>query len=540
SHNNPVDIIGDADATRYVKTVEALARNPEGDGLLAIMAPQGVGSPTEIAEALRPYAKLGNGRPILASWMGGVETAEGERILTRAGIPNFPFPDAAARAFHYMWRYSYNLRGLYETPAAAEEAGVGVDRERVAAIIAAAHEDGRSILSETETKELLASYGIEVTAMRIAGDEDTAVRAAEEIGWPVALKLHSHTVAHKAEAGGVKLGVADGASVRAAFRSIREAAGDDFHGVSVQEMIRADGYELILGSSVDAQFGPVLLFGAGGRLVEILDDRALALPPLNTTLARRMMEQTRIYRALTESVDMRALERLLVRFSQLVVEQPLIREIEMNPLLAGGDRLIALDARAVLQPPGTDPLSIPRPAIRPYPVQYVSGATLRDGSSITVRPIRPEDEPMMVAFHHTLSERSVYMRYFHWMKVDQRTAHERLTRMCFIDYDRQIALVAEHTEGMRSEILGVGRLVRSQEPGCAEVAVVISDDAHGRGLGTLLSQRLIEVARQEGIRRLNASVLYENHAMLKILRKLGFDLGSGTDAETVEARLLLV
>src|SRR5579884_3038018 len=264
SHNNPVDIIGDADGTRYVNTIEALAQNPDGDGLLVIMAPQGVGSPTEIAEALRPYAKNSR-RPVLASWMGAVETAEGERILTRAGIPNFPFPDAAARAFHYMWRYSYNLRGLYETPAIAEEPGAAVDRTSAAALIAAARNAARSVLSETESKQLLAAYGIPVVAARIAEDEEAAVRAAEELGWPVALKLHSHDLTHKAEAGGVKLGLGDPACVRSAFRAVRESAEKlqpgAFLGVAVQPMVLQEGFELILGSTVDAQFGPVLLFG---------------------------------------------------------------------------------------------------------------------------------------------------------------------------------------------------------------------------------------------------------------------------------------
>ncbi len=551
SHNNPVDIIGDATPDRFVRAIEILSKNPDGDGLLVMTAPQGMSDLTGISEALRPYAHLNN-RPILASWMGGAAAAQGESILNSAGIPTFPFPDTAVQAFLYMWKYSYNLRGLYETPVLADKPGAEIDRARTAAILHHVRSSGRTVLTEAESKELLKAYQIPVAETKVAATVEEAVRAARQIGYPVVLKLNSESITHKTDVGGVQLDLRHEQAVRSAFEAIRadvesKAGPGHFDGVTVQPMIRETGYELILGSSVDEQFGPVLLFGAGGQLVEVFNDHALALPPLNTTLARRLMEQTRIYSALQgirgrAPVDLAALELLLVRFSQLVVEQPEIREIDINPLLAGADCLVALDARIAVWPREVDPADIPRPSIRPYPDQYAIASRLNDGTPVVIRPIRPEDEPMMVEFHRTLSERSVYMRYFHWMKLDQRTTHERLTRMCFIDYDRQMALVAERTPakpGSERQILGVGRLVRSPLANEAELAVIISDAWHGRGLGTQLLEGVIRFARDERISRLNASVLYENRPMLRILEKLGFQLNPTTDPETLEASLSL-
>src|ERR671910_119462 len=328
SHNNPVDVLGDADPERYARTLETAAGDPESDGLLVILTPQDMTDPTATAERLAPYAQSTR-KPVLASWMGGPALAAGDSILNGAGIPTF--------------------------------------------------------------------------------------------GYPVVLKLDSETITHKTDVGGVRLNLQSADEVRRAYEDMESSITDnfspgDFNGAAVQEMVSLDGYELIVGSSLDPQFGPVLLFGSGGSLVEVYRDRALALPPLTTTLARRMMERTRIFEALggvrgRAPVDVGSLERLLVRTSQLVVEQPWIRELDINPLLASPERLIALDARIVLHDPDTKEEDLPRTAIRPYPKQYVSHEELRNGTPVTIRPIRPEDEPLMVRFHETLSEESVYMRY---------------------------------------------------------------------------------------------------------------------------------
>jgi acetyltransferase len=370
------------------------------------------------------------------------------------------------------------------------------------------------------------------------------------------LKLLSETITHKTDVGGVQLNLTDAEAVKWAYHAIatavRETVGAaHFQGVTVQPMIRRDGgYELILGSTIDQQFGPILLFGAGGQLVEVLRDRAIALPPLNTTLARRLMEQTQIYTALQgvrgrPPVDLLALEQLLVRFSQLVVEQPWIKEIDINPLLVlpGEDQerssIQALDARIILHDLATSAAQLPKLTIRPYPTQYMTSCTLLDGTQMTIRPIRPEDEPLAVQFHHSLSEESVYFRYFHLMKLSQRIAHERLMRLCFIDYDREMALVVDrkNPDTGNHEILGVGRLSKLHGENVAEFSLMISDAFQRQGLGTELLQRLVQVGRDESLQRITAQILPENMAMQRVCEKVGFQLQR--DADLVQAEINL-
>ncbi|HEY6270369.1 MAG TPA: bifunctional acetate--CoA ligase family protein/GNAT family N-acetyltransferase [Terriglobales bacterium] len=550
SHQNPVDVLGDADSSRYSKAVQVVSQDSNNDGLLVILAPQAMTDPTQTAEALKGLDRL-DGKPLLASWMGGATVAAGESILASAAVPNFPYPDTAVRIFENMWRYSYNLRGLYETPALVPSSSLEAPgRHQAREMTQAAREAGRTLLTEFESKQLLAAYGIPVVETRVAQDADQAVKTANEVGFPAAVKLHSKTITHKTDVGGVRLDLPNERAVRDAFRAIQSSVGakvgpEHFLGVTVQPMIKREGYELILGSSIDTQFGPVLLFGAGGQLVELYQDRALGLPPLNTTLARRMMEQTLIYKALQgvrgrEPVDLGELERVLVRFSQLVIEQRQIREIDINPLLASADGLLALDARVVLHPSEVTDDQLPRPVIRPYPVQYTSAIKMNDGTSFTVRPIRPEDEPLMVKFHQALSDRSVYMRYFRAMRLDHRIAHERLTRICFIDYDREMALVADCGKPGSGghEIAAVARLSRLHGSSEAEFAIVVSDKFQRRGLGSAMLRKLIELARAEGLSRIGAEILAENIDMLRLCRKLKFQVrhfpGEITAAATLD------
>jgi acetyltransferase len=532
SRNNPVDVLGDASPERFAKAIEIVVKDPNSDGLLVILAPQDITDPSRAAEALVPHAQVG--QPVLASWMGGAGVSAGVSILNRAGIPTFPYPDTAVRAFYNMWRYSYNLRGLYETPLRSSEGAI--DRVAADKAIDAARISGRTLLNEVESKQLLAAYGMPTVPTLIATSEDEAVRVAEQIGYPVVLKLLSATITHKSDVGGVHLNLPGPDAVRRAYRQIesrvRELAGaGHFDGVTVQPMVRADGYEVILGSSVDPQFGPVLLFGAGGQLVEVFKDRALALPPLNTTLALRLMEQTRIFAAFKgvrgrKPIDLSALEQVLVNFSQLVVEQPGIKEIDVNPLLISAEQILALDARVVLHGPDVAPDDWPKPAIRPYPVQYVSTWRLKNGVEVTLRPIRPDDEPLLAKFHETLSEYSVYLRYLHAMKLSQRVAHERLARLCFIDYAREIAIVAEHCKPQSNEhaIIAVARLMKLHHTNDAEFAIVISDEYHRAGLGTELLLRLLQVGRDENMQRIIAHIHPENTGMQKVCEKLGFKL----------------
>jgi acetyltransferase len=548
SHNNPVDIIGDASPERYAKALEIAAKDSGSDGMLVILTPQAMTDPTRIAEQLKPLAKQ-EGKPLLASWMGGVDVAAGEEILNRANIPTFPYPDTAARVFNYMWQYADNLKALYETPAMPEDSVAWTpDRKLVESVIAKSRAEGRTILTEFESKQVLAAYGIPVAKTIIAESRAVAVKAADEIGYPVVLKLYSETITHKTDVGGVQLNLGAAEAVASAFDAIQSSVSakvgaQHFQGVTVQPMIKLrDAYELIIGSSLDPQFGPVLLFGTGGQLVEVFKDRALGLPPLNSTLARRMMEQTKIYKALKgvrgrKPVDLVALEVLMVRFSALVAEQRWIKEIDINPLLASPDGLIALDARVVVHGPDVALDQVPRTAIRPYPTRYVAPWTMKDGTEVVIRPIRPEDEPALVHFHETLSERTVYLRYFHLMNLEQRIQHERLTRICFIDYDREMALVAErrNPETGESEILGVGRAMKIHGTSEAEVAVVISDQWQGRGLGKELLARLLIVGADEKLTKLTADILPDNRGIMRICEKLGFTLKHSLDDDVVRA-----
>jgi acetyltransferase len=536
SHANPVDILGDAEPSRYAKSLEIAAKDPNIDGMLVIMTPQGMTNPTKIAEELKPYAHS-LGKPVLASWMGGGSVEAGEDILNEAGLPSFYYPDTAVRAFNYMWKYADNLKGLYETPS-LQSGDRGPDRDAARKIIGAVHATDRTILTEYESKKLLEAYGIPTTKTEIATTVDEAVAWAEKIGYPVVLKLYSLTITHKTDVGGVVLNLRDANAVREAFTNIQKAVAEKvgaehFQGVTVQPMAKLDGYELILGASLDPQFGPVLLFGTGGQLVEVFKDKSLALPPLNSTLARRMMETTKIYEALKgvrgrKSVDMAALQNLLVRFSELVVENPRIKEIDINPLLASPDRLLALDARVVLHEAGVPDDHLPQSAIRPYPEQYVGRWTTSDGGEVMIRPIRPEDEPKLVEFHKELSERSVYLRYFQPLKLSQRTTHERLTRICFIDYNREMALVVERkTENGETEIVAVGRMSKLHGLPEAELAALVRDGYQGKGLGGELYRRLLEIARHEKLAKVHSNMLRENIEMKAICNSLGFTLSDG-------------
>jgi acetyltransferase len=554
SHSNPIDILGDADPDRYRQTLDIAVKDPHSDGLLVILTPQAMTDPTETAEKLKKCAQEAD-KPVLASWMGGAEVTNGETILNRASIATYRYPDAAARLFNFMWKYSYNLRGIYETPALLPESEFGKsDRSQADAIINVAKAAGRTILTELESKQILSAYGIPIVESRTAQTIEEAIAQAEDLGYPVVMKLVSKTITHKTDVGGVKLNLQSPDAVRRAYEdilaSVTEKVGaEHFQGVTVQPMVNlSQGYELIVGSSLDLQFGPVILFGSGGQLVEVFKDSAIALPPLNTTLARRLMEQTKIYKALQgvrgrQSADLDELEMLLVRFSQLVLEQRWIKEIDINPLLVSEASsrypLLALDARIALHPPDTDPADIPKPAIRPYPSQYVIPWQLKDGTSVTLRPIRPEDEPLLVKFHRTLSEESVYFRYFHLMTLSHRIAHERLTRICFVDYDRDMAMVVDRKDETtgQHEVLAAGRLSKLHGRNEAEFAMLVSDAYQKQGIGTKLLEQLVQAGRDEGLDSITAEILHENRAMQRVCEKVGFTLHRTPDFIKATIRL---
>lgn len=553
SHGNPVDVLGDANPERYARAFEIMARDPNADGLLVILTPQSMTRPTEVAERIRDLAHDLK-KPVLACWMGGSQINNGMRILNAAGIPTYPYPDKAARLFRLMAQYRRNLEGLYETPVAFD-AGRAVTRTHAASLIQGVREDGRFLLTEAESKEVLTAYGIPVVVTQVALSAEDAVATADTLGYPAVLKLHSNSITHKSDVGGVRLNLHDATAVRDAFTAIRASVEQGpglahFGGVTVQPMIDRDaGIELILGGSPDPQFGPVVLFGSGGTAVEVFRDSAIALPPLTSTLAQRLVDRTRVSEVLAgtrgrSSVDAVALQQLMIRFAQLLVDHPEIREIDINPLLAfpsgqGPHDLLALDARIVLYRDAAMMAGAAPPAIRPYPNQYASPHYLGDGREVLVRPIRPEDEPLLVAFHESLSEESVYLRYFSLLKLSQRVAHDRLTRICFADYNQEMALVAEYRDRdtLARSILGVARLSRIRGTRDAEFSMLIRDADQRQGLGSELLQRLVHVAQREGITRIVAEILPENTGMRRICRSLGFTLSE--ENGIIEAELVI-
>lgn len=550
SHSNPVDILGDASPETYMKTLDIVSKDPGTDGILVILSPQDMTDALGTAESLMPYGSL-KSKPLLASWMGGATVRKGIEILNQAHIPTFEYPDDAARAFSAMWRYNHELRSLYETPKKTQSSQMASQPQKeVHLLLEKIRQSGRVLLDEFEAKQVLSLYGIPIVETLIAKTAAEAVACADQLKYPLVLKLYSQTITHKSDVGGVKLNLRNENDVIQAFNDIQASVSSlvgaqHFQGVTVQRMIhRGEGYELIVGSSIDEQFGPVILFGTGGQLVEVFKDRALALPPLNANLASILIQKTKIYDALQgvrgrQSVDIHALEGLLVRFSQLIVENRWIKECDINPLLISSDEMIALDARIVLHDVDLPEEKLPELAIRPYPSEYMASCNLKNGTALTLRPIQPEDESLVAAFHKQLSEHSVRQRYFEFLSLDERIAHERLVRICFNDYDREFAIVAEvlHSPKQDSSIIGIARLSRIAGTNSAQFKVIISDAYHNLGVGTLLLKHLINIARQENMHSIDGKILSENIGMIKICHNLGFLCQVMNDGITTYAQL---
>jgi acetyltransferase len=489
---------------RYERALEICAKDPGVGGVLILLAPQAVTDPTDTAQRLVPFAKI-EGKPVLASWMGGADVHKGRSVLDAAGIATFDSPEAAVKAFLHLVQYRHSQELLYEQPAALPE-DWRPDQSRARVLIGEVRKTGRTLLTEYEAKELLTCYGIPTVPTMIARSEDDAVREAQKLKVRPVIPI-----------------------------SILKA--DGLLGVTVQPMVRAKGYELIVGSSVDPQFGPIILFGTGGVLVEVFQDRALGLPPLNRTLARRLMERTRIFPALQgirgqAPVPLHELGMLLVRFSYLLCDFLDIQETDINPLLASPDGLLALDARIVLAPADQ-----PRPklTIEPYPNQHTTTWKLADGKEIVVRAIRAEDEPLIEAHHRILSEQSIRRRFFGLVKTLSR---DSMIRLCHLDYAREMALVAEGDDDQGQRIIfGVSRYYMNPQTRAAEFAVIVSDAHQGHGLGQHLMERLIAVARERGVRQLVGSVLRDNGQMLSLAKELGFREPKSIDRDVVQVEL---
>jgi len=548
SHGNPIDILGDASADRYAQTLKIMAEDNESDGSLVILTPQAMTTPTETAQLLT--ALRGNtDKPILASWMGGRDVEQANLILNKQGIPTFPYPDSAAKAFSLMWTYSKNLKSLYETPNVQDVDDIAqIDIADINENLAAIRATGRDILTEKEAKSLLKLYSIPVTETILTNSADEAVKVADEMGYPVVMKLNSETVTHKSDVGGVQLNIRTAESVRHAYATIKSNLeghnlGEHFDGVTVQPMITFKGIELLLGCSYDPQFGPVIAFGAGGIYVELFKDIAFGLPPLNPTLCKRMIEETKVAHALegirgAKPVDIEKLQDLLIRFSYLISRHPLIKEIEINPLLASPDGIIALDARVVLHDKETPESEIQHNVLREYPFEYIEKTTDAKGNAMTIRPIRAEDETLMREFHQRVSEDSVRHTFTKQFALDERISHQRLSRVCFNDFDREITLIA--LDDSNDKMVGIVRLSKfnvNRQYGMFRL--LVQDDYQGRGLGNMLLSNLIEIARQEGLTEIIGLVLDENEGMIRLVKSQGFRIEPTEDPTLQQARLTL-
>ncbi len=534
SHGNPVDILGDAPAERYREATRILLEAPEVDGVIVVLAPQAMTDPAAVAREIVPVIQASE-TPACAVWMGGKDVAEGIRLLNEAGVPVFETPERAVNTMMYMHRYSWNLELLQETPPNLPK-NLFFDRARARAIVGAALERSHRILTETEAKALLAAYGIPVNRTEVATSEDQAVERAEEMGYPVVLKIHSRDITHKSDANGIQLNLRSADDVRTAWRKVMAAARQykpdaKILGATLQPMLERVDYEIIVGSRKDPDFGPTILFGMGGVLTEILRDKAIGLAPLNLLLARRLIQSTKIYRLLRgyrnrPPANLALLEETLVRLAYLVSDFPEITEIEVNPLTLAQQNVWAVDARAVVEP--TDVKSPDHLVIRPYPTQYEQHWVLESGTPVLVRPIRPEDEPLVKELFEHLSAKTVYFRFFHLIKT---VRHEQLARLCQVDYEREIALVAVEEPPGRERILGMCHLRIHPAWEEAELAVVVGDAWQRQGLGRKLVSVGMDFARERGVRRITGAVLPENEAMLGLAKKLGFttvkDIGQG-------------
>lgn len=532
SRGNPIDIIGDATPERYTQVIQVCMNTPEVHALLIMLCPQAMTTPTAMALAIRDILREQR-FPVFTVLMGGASVNQARHILNEAQIPVYASPERAIRAFWYMYSYDQNLHMLQETPPKLPRT-LHFNQQKAADLIRRPLDENRRILTEVESKYLLKAYGIPVNRTEPAFSVEEAVRLAREIGFPVAMKLLSHDITHKSDAGGVKLDILGQDQVRQAFAGIRESAyaydpKAEFLGVSVQPMLPRLDFELILGSKKDDQFGPVILFGMGGIMTEVLRDRALGLPPLNALLAGRMMAATKVYKFLQgyrnrPGADLPLLEEILVRLSQLVTDFPEIVELDINPMAVKDDQVFALDARVVVE--ASQVASPHHLVISPYPNQYETDTVTKGGLKLHVRPIKPEDAPLLEELFEVLSPNSIYFRFCHPLKS---LSKEMMIKFSQIDYDREVALVALDAARTEERVLGVARVINALDGRSAEFAIVVGDPWQGKGVGACLLEMCMAIVSERGVKRLSAYILPENRVMRSMLHKFGWTCSGAGD-----------
>ncbi|CAE6501946.1 Acetyltransferase [Nitrosomonas nitrosa] len=540
SHGNPLDIIGDATADRYRHAVTHCLQDEGVDGALVILTPQAMTRPSEVARTVIEVAAKFD-KPLIACWMGEAQVAESRQAFNQAKIPNFRTPEPAVEVFSFISAYYQNQKLLMQTPGPISRYS-SPDVEGARLLIEGALAEHRKTLNEMESKAILAAFHIPIAKTMVARSPNEALLLAEELGLPVAMKINSPDISHKSDAGGIRLNLGNAQAVRSAYHEIiqsiqKNSPNARIDGVVVEPMIiKPNGRELMVGVTSDPVFGPVITFGAGGVLVEVLGDRAVALPPLNRFLVKDMIQRTRIAKLLTvfrnlPPIHMVALESVLMRVSEMVCELPWIKEMDINPLIVDENGACAVDARMVVNylPPSVDRYA--HMAIHPYPVHLITHWQMPDGTDLTIRPIRPEDAEIEQAFVRNLSAES---KYFRFMDTLQELSQPMLVRFTQIDYDREMALIAVLEEDGHEKELGVCRYVASHDGQTCEFALVVADEWQKKGIGNKLMNCLFDAARARGIKLMQGEVLATNRSMLELVRRLGFEVSTSEEDASIK------
>ena len=529
SKGNPVDILGDATPETFATAVKTCIADENYDGVLVLLTPQAMTDATAAARAVVKAIPKKNDKPVLACWMGESSVIEARNYLSSNGVSDFPAPERAVEAFSYLARHELNRNLAIETPGPLSDLDPP-DLDGARMIIQAALSDGRDMLSDIESKAVLRAFHIPITTTLEADSPSKALVAAETVGFPVAMKINSPQITHKSDVGGVRTNIVNAVDVQIAWREITEQAARlrpdaEILGVTVEPMAKVeDARELVVGVSRDQVFGPTILFGAGGTMVEVLSDSAVSLPPLNTILADRLINRTRVSRLLDSfrdrpAVDRRAVIDVLLRVSDLVCEIPEIAELDINPLFAGPDGVIAVDARIHVSRPPAHAMRYDHMAISPYPRHLVQESVLADGTMLTIRPIRPEDAESERKFVRNLSSEAKKFRFMHALR---ELTPAMLARFTQIDYSCEMALVAVTEEDGKRTQHGVARYAINPDETSCEFAIVVSDKRQHQGIGTKLMKALMNAARDHGLSTIEGTVLASNHAMLKLMQELGF------------------
>jgi acetyltransferase len=535
SKGNPIDILGDADEDKYVKVINICLEDKKIDGIIVVCVPQVMTSPRLLAEKMLELAKKST-KPLLAAIMGEESVNYARQILNRNNIPAYPTPEEAVKAYMHLYHYARNLALIFETPEEINIEASEKNKDKLKKIIDNSLKENRVLLNEFEAKEFLKFYNINTTQTFIAKNEDEAVKHANKIGYPIVMKILSPQIAHKSDVGGVALDLQCDKDVKIKFKEMIKKAKEKvpdakIQGVTIQNMVKNKGYELILGSKKDPLFGSVILFGMGGIYTELFKDKNIGFPPVNQVISRRIIEKTKAYQLLKgfrglPAVDIQKVEELMGKFSQLIIDNPYIKEIDINPLMASPEEIIAVDARIELDP---NPEKHPHIIITPYPTKYIKTIKLKDGTEVLFRPIKPEDEYLWLDMFQSFSDETVRFRFFRLIKD---TPHEMRTRYCNIDYDREIGIVAEIKENGKRKLIGVTRLIL--KPGStdeAEYALVVSDKWHRLGLGSEFIDYTIEIAKDKKMKKLYGIVLKDNSPMVTLCREKNFIFKPGDPGE---------